>query len=431
MLLSKGAIEAVQEAGLKPVDFYRESHGLIYDTACNMDSAGEPVDALTIRDELERRSILDKVGGVPRIHELAALAPATSNAPHYARIVKETASLRRLIRAGAEISRLGQERPGDLADLMILAEAALSSAVSATVTSQFGSVADGLTELVAEIQEAIDTGQVKYGLRTGFPDLDNKLTGFHPGQLILIAARPAMGKSALALNIAENVADLKIPASVLSLEMVKSELQIRGLARAAKLDSKKIRTGRILADELDSFRQGVAVVESRRDHLFIEDNPATSIQALRAEARRLQRTQGLGLIAVDYIQLMTSGGSEENRQQEISSISRSLKLMARELNVPVLALSQLNRNLEMRADKRPMLSDLRESGSLEQDADVVLFVYRDDYYNPESMDAGMAEIIVAKNRQGENGTIKLGYVGKHTEFRSLGSGLRSFGEDKA
>lgn len=425
ILLSRQAHETILESGLKPDDFYRESHGIILATANELAARNEPVDIITVTEALTAAGKLNEVGGTARLHEIATLTPATSNVGHWAKIVRDIAGFRRLIRAGSEITRLGQERHGDLDEVMGQAEEFLTSAVSPTITSQFGSITAGLEELVAEIQEAIDTGSPKMGLKTGFYDLDTVLSGLHPGQLVLVAARPAMGKSALGQNIAENVADAGTTAAVLTLEMAKAELQIRSLSRASKLDSQRLRSGRISGDEMGQFRAGIAAVKMRADHLFIEDHPNTTIQKLRAEARRLHRRHKLGLLVVDYLQLMTAsgGGSDDNRQQEISTISRGLKLLARELEIPVLALSQLNRNLEIRQDKRPFLSDLRDSGSLEQDADVVLFIYRDDYYNPLSEEKDVAELIVAKNRQGQTKTVKLGWKKELTEFRNLSSGL--------
>jgi replicative DNA helicase len=423
MLLSQSAIERADGEGLRPDDFYRASHGAIFQVVSELHAKGEPVDAITVSDALQVRGLLEKAGGAERVYELAAIVPSASNAGHWAKIVRQQAGLRRLIRAGEEITRLGWERPGELDDLLGMAETALSHAVAPTFTTQFASIADGLDEMIAGIEEAIATGKIKFGLKTDFYDLDQRLTGFHPGQLILVAARPSMGKSALAQNIAENVVDRGGKAAFVALEMSKAEVQLRSLSRAAGLDSKILRTGRVRPEDVPKFRAGAAAVKMRDGSLFIEDDASITVQKLRAEARRLQRTVGLDLLVVDYLQLMLSSQTKENRQQEISTISRGLKLLARELSIPVLALSQLNRNLETRDNKRPVLSDLRDSGSLEQDADVVLFIYRDDYYNPDSMDVGIAEIIVSKNRQGEGGSVKLRFKKETTEFQNLASGM--------
>lgn len=422
MMLHSSAIDRVEMEGLKAEDFYRESHGHLFTAACDLHAKGEPVDAITVANALETRGLLEKVGGDNRVHELAAMVPSASNAGHYAKIVRETAGLRRLIRAGNEIARLGQERPGELGDLLGMAETALSHAVAPTFTSQFRSMSDTMDELVAEIEATIASGVPKFGLKTGYYDIDAKLTGFHPGQLILIAARPGMGKSALAQNIAENVADAGGTSAFVSLEMSRVEVELRSLSRATGIDSKQLRTGRLRTEDMPAFKTGVATAKMRVG-FHIEDDASMTVQKLRAEARRLQRTVGLDLLVVDYLQLMLSSQNSDNRQQEISTISRGLKLLARELNIPVVALSQLNRNLESRENKRPALSDLRDSGSLEQDADVVLFIYRDDYYNPESMDAGLAEVIVSKNRQGDSGAVKLRFAKQTTEFQNLASGM--------
>jgi replicative DNA helicase len=381
---------------------------------------GKTVDAITLTDALDEQGKLEKVGGRVRLFELAALVPATANAHVYAEIVQQNAVFRRLIRAGGEIARLGWDRPGDANELLSKAETHLSSVVNATITSQFTNLSDGLHELMAEITEAQENGKPRMGLSSGYPDLDNILSGLHGGQLILIGARPGMGKSALGLNISENVADRGECVGFWSLEMSKIELQLRSVSRAARVDSKKLRQGRMTAEEFERVKRAVPTVQHRTS-LKAEDNPSTTLSQLRAQAKRLARTENLKLLVVDYLQLMVSAKNEENRNQEISQISRGLKLLARELNIPVIAMCQLNRNLEGRADKRPMLSDLRESGSLEQDADVVIFLYRDDYYNPEQDAAaqGIAEAIVAKNRMGPQETVKLTYTKQTTSFGTL------------
>lgn len=423
VMLNQRAIEAVSDTGLTPGDFYRESHGLIYKAAATLYDRGESVDAITVCDELDKTGKLDDVGGSKHVHELAALVPAASNAGHYAKIVREMAGLRRLIRAGNEIERLGWERPGELGDLLGMAESLLSQAVTPTFSSSFASVADGLDEMVAEIEHAMLTGEQKFGLRTGFYDLDARLTGLHPGQLVLVAARPSMGKSAFAQNIGENVADGGGYAAFVSLEMSKLEVQLRALSRASGIDSKRLRTGRIAEEDRGKLTAGVASLKLRDANFSIEDDAGMTVQKLRAEARRLKRTVGLDVLIVDYLQLMLSSQHQESRQQEVSTISRGLKLLARELEIPVIALSQLNRQVESRENKRPFLSDLRDSGSLEQDADVVLFLYRDDYYNPDTLSPNQAEVIVAKNRQGDNGTVHLGFKKTTTEFNNLATGL--------
>jgi replicative DNA helicase len=318
-----------------------------------------------------------------------------------------------------EITRLGREG-GEIDELIAQAEDVVTRVTAQSAPDDFASLADGLDALTKEIEEAIESEQPRVGLLTGYRDLDDILTGLHPGQLILCAARPSMGKSALAQNIAENIADRGVSAALASLEMSLEEVQLRALARACRIPSSKLKTGQLPVSEITTLREGREKVRARAPFFFVEDSPSITIPQLRARAKRLKRQNNLGLIVIDYLQLMVGSGREDNRQAEIAQISRALKVLARELNLPVLALSQLNRNLESRTDKRPMLSDLRDSGALEQDADVVLFVYRDDYYNPLSESAGLAEIIVAKNRNGETQkTVKLTFSRLYTEFRSV------------
>ena len=421
LLGSAGAIEAISE-NVTAEDFYRRSHGIIFFAITDLYNRGEAIDAITVADALARRktksgeNALEAVGGKFRIHELASLAPATSNAGHYAEIVHEHAVLRNLLTAGNEITSLAIERPGELDDLLARAETALTKATQNTGRADSADLSSTIDELIAEITEAKESGKPRMGFLTGFLDIDEILTGLHRGRLYLLAARPAMGKSLLALNIAENLADQSIPAAFFTLEMSREELAIRSLSREAEIDSQRLLTGRIDDEQLARVHKARGKVASRP--LYAQDNPVTS-NTLRAEARKLQRTHGIEVVFVDYLQLMLSGRDEESRQQEISVISRSLKLLAREMNVPIVALSQLNRNVEFRTDKRPRLSDLRDSGSIEQDADAVIFIYRDEYYNPDSDALGVAEIIVSKQRQGPTGTVKLAYVAGKSTFRNL------------
>lgn len=423
MMNSAGVFDSLAETALKPEDFYRETHALIYRAALAMNHNGLGVDPITLVDHLDKLGVLDKVGGRQRIHELAGLVPATANVAHYANIVNEFGTLRRLITTGQRIARLGWERPGEMHELIAQAEELLTDVVTPAVSSQFTTISDAIDELQAIVKEAAETGQPKMGTRSGFPALDTLLTGFHPGQLVLIAARPSMGKSALAQNIAENVADTTGPTAILSLEMSKLEIAIRAASRAAKIDSTRLRTGQVKPEE--AVRLAEAMEAVKRRPMFVEDATDTTIHKLRAEVKRLHRQRKPVLLVVDYLQLMLAQdkGREDNRQAEIASISRQLKLLARDLQVPILALSQLNRNVEARTDKRPQLSDLRDSGALEQDADVVLFVYRDEFYDPATTAVGEAELIVAKNRNGARGTVKLAFSGRTTTFKNLGQAV--------
>jgi replicative DNA helicase len=411
MLLSPGAIGAVTEI-LSATDFYRESHGVVFRACLALYQQGEPVDAITLVDSLEERGELEQVGGRARIHELAALVPATANAAHYARIVREMATLRGLVRAGAEIARLGQDRPGETTDLVDRAEQIVFDLAQQRVTSDFSHI-EGLLHLY-------EAGADVTGCPTGFKELDKLTSGFQPGNLIIVAARPSMGKSALALNMAQNLAVRHdVPVALFTLEMSKSEVTQRMMCSEAKVESQSLRTGKLRPE--DWPRLTAACDKLMKAPIWVDDTGSITMMEIRSKARRLKsREPTLGLIIVDYLQLMTSGGNSENRVQEVSQISRQLKILARDLEVPILALSQLSRAVEQRHDKRPILSDLRESGSIEQDADLVGFVYRDEYYNGEESDSqGIAELILAKHRNGPTDTIKLSFLKRYAKFADL------------
>ena len=419
VLMSASALQAAAEV-LEPEHFYRQSHALVFETANELAAAGEPVDAITVANALERKGKLSEAGGKQRIHELASIVPATGNTAHYARIVQQEHTLRQLIFAGSNIARLGYEAPGEIDELIERAEQLLSGAVKTTGATSFETPEDELTALVDDIREATRTQTPIFGLRTGLPDLDQALTGFHPGTLILAAGRPGMGKSALAQNIAENVAEAEGNVAWLTLEMSKRELLIRALARQAKIDTVVLRQGLLKQEQLQPFADAKERVENiYNKRIFVEDSPAVTASRLRAEIRRIHRQHDVQLVVVDYLQLMIPGEDLDSRQEQIAAISRSLKLLAKELQIPVLALSQLNRKLENRENKRPSLADLRDSGALEQDADVVLFLYRDDFYNPDSTDQGVAEVIVAKNRMGPSDTVRLAFVARHNTFKTI------------
>jgi len=417
MLQSWKAIEAAAEV-VKAEDFYKVTHGNIFRVILDLHARSEPVDPLTLSDELEKRGQLGTAGGAHKIHELVHLAPATSNARHHAMIVAEHAGLRRLEAAGKKIQWLVEKRQGSLDDLTETAEKVLTEAMSESQVTEFRPVSNTVDDVADDIEEAYTSGETRFGIKTGFTDLDTMLTGLHPGTLTLIASRPAMGKSAFGLNICENVSYWGTPSGIVSLEMSEAELTIRQLSRAAKLDSQTLRTAKMTEQEYEQFKKARVTVKSRTN-LYIDDSPAVTSSSLRASVRRLHRQGGLGLLVVDYLQLMLSSTSEDNRQQEIAQISRSLKLLAKELNIPIIALSQLNRGVENRDDKRPRLADLRDSGALEQDADTVLFIYRDEYYHSDSPDLGIAEIIVAKNRMGPSGTVRLGFTTRYSTFKNL------------
>jgi replicative DNA helicase len=418
MLLSPGAIGAVSEI-VDAGDFYRDSHGAIFRTALTLYAKGEPVDAITLIDALEERSELEAVGGRSRVHELAALVPATANAAHYARIVRETATLRGLIRVGGEIARLGWDRPGETPDLVDRAEQIMFELSQQRVSSEFSHIETLLKESFERITALYEAGAEITGVPSGYRDLDRVTSGFQPGNLIIVAARPSMGKSALALCMAANLGVRhETPVALFTLEMSKAEVTQRLLCSEAKVESQRLRSGRLAAD--DWPRLVAAGDKLMKAPIYVDDTGSITMMELRSKARRLKsKLPTLGLIVVDYLQLMTSGSSAESRVQEVSQISRQLKVLARDLELPIVALSQLSRAVEQRHDKRPILSDLRESGSIEQDADIVAFVYRDEYYNEESDQQGLAELIVAKHRNGPTDAVKLSFLKRYAKFADL------------
>jgi replicative DNA helicase len=418
MMLSPGAIGAVSEV-LDASDFYRESHAIIYRAALALYAKGEPVDAITLVDELEERSELEAAGGRVRIHELATLVPASANAGHYARIVREMATLRGLIRAGGEIAQLGWERPGETTDLVDRAEQVVFDLSQARVTSEFSHIEELLKDSFERITSLYEAGADVTGTPSGFRDLDRLTSGFQEGNLIIVAARPSMGKSGLGLCMAANLAvRAEVPVAMFTLEMSKSEVTQRLMCSEAKVESQRLRTGKLGAD--DWPRLTAACDRLAKAPIYVDDQGSITMMEIRSKARRLKtREPSLGLIIVDYLQLMTSGSTVENRVQEVSQISRSLKILARDLDVPILAMSQLSRAVEQRHDKRPILSDLRESGSIEQDADLVMFIYRDEYYNEESDQQGIAEVHLAKHRNGPTDTVKLSFLKRYAKFADL------------
>jgi replicative DNA helicase len=421
MMLSTGAIAAVSEVlSGDGREFYRESHAKIYRAALALYAKGEPVDAITLVDELDERGELEDAGGKVRIHELAALVPASANAGHYAQIVKEAATLRGLIRAGGEIARLGWERPGETSELVDRAEQLLFDLSQEKAISEFSHIEALLKESFERITQLYESGADVTGVPSGFRDLDRVTSGFQEGNLIIMAARPSMGKSALGLGVALNLAVRRnIPVGLFTLEMSKSEVTQRLMCSEAKVESQRLRTGKLSAD--DWPRLTAACDKLAKAPIYVDDTGSITMMEIRSKARRLKsKHPDLGLIIVDYLQLMTSGTTAENRVQEVSQISRSLKVLARDLDVPIIALSQLSRAVEQRHDKRPILSDLRESGSIEQDADIVMFIYRDEYYNgEESEQQGLAEVIVAKHRNGPTDTVKLSFLKRYAKFSDL------------
>ena len=418
MMLSPGAIGAVSEI-LGAGDFYRESHAKIYRAALDLYAQSEPVDAITLVDALEERSQLEEVGGRSRIQELASLVPATANAAHYARIVHELATLRGLIRAGGQIAQLGWDRPGETSDLVDRAEQIVFDLSQQRVATEFSHIETLLKESFERITKLYEAGEDVTGIPSGFRELDKMTSGFQPGNLIIVAARPSMGKSAFGLCIAANLAVRhERPVALFTLEMSKAEVTQRLMCSEAKVESNRLRTGKLAQDDWPRLTSACDAL--MKAPIYVDDSGSITMMEIRSKARRLKSKEpNLGLIVVDYMQLMTSGGSVENRVQEVSQISRSLKVLARDLDVPVLAMSQLSRAVEQRHDKRPILSDLRESGSIEQDSDLVIFIYRDEYYNEESDQQGLAEIHLAKHRNGPTDHIKLSWLRRYTKFTDL------------
>jgi replicative DNA helicase len=421
MLLSRDAIAAASEIGLKPDDFYKPAHGHIYDAITALNVSGEPADPVSVADALRRAGLLDMIGGQSMLVGLQATTPATTSAARYAKIVEEHALLRRMISVAGEIVEGAYSLPEDVTKLVDEAEAKVFSVAERRMTDTMGELGDLLDKTLDNLEKLFERGEAITGVTTGYLDLDKVLAGLQPSTLVVVGARPAMGKTSFALGMA-TAAALKAerPVLVFSLEMSQLEMSQRILCSEALVDATRVRTGRLTKSDWSKVHNAVGRLATAP--IYIDDNAMTTIMDIRAKSRRLKARIGdLGLVIVDYIQLMSGRSSAENRQVEVAEISRNLKILARELNCPVVALAQLNRQLEQRADKRPMLSDLRESGSLEQDADVVMFLYRDEVYNPEDMGSrGLAEVHIAKHRSGPTATVRLAWRDQYTKFDDLG-----------
>lgn len=417
MLLSKDAIGEVTEI-VSGSDFYKPQNERIFDVVVDLYSKGEPADPVTVTAELSRLGELKRVGGGAYLHTLIASVPTTANAAYYAQIVREKAQLRGLVSAGTRIVQLGYSEEGGEVDALLDAAQAEVHAVAENRQAQdYVSLQDLSEEVLGELEEiANNKGQLS-GVPTGFQDLDRLTQGLHAGQMIIVAARPAMGKSTLALDFCRSAAiHNNITAAMFSLEMGRSEISMRLLAAESGVWLSKMRSGDMTAEDWTAVTGRIAEVSSAP--LFVDDSPNLSMSEIRSKCRRLKQQHNLGLVVVDYLQLMSSARRVESRQQEVSDFSRSLKLLAKELDVPVVAVAQLNRGPEQRSDKKPMLSDLRESGSLEQDADVVLLLHRPDYYDPDDRQ-GEADIIVAKHRSGPTDVIPVVFQGMQTRFANL------------
>ncbi len=419
MLLSRDAIAAATQT-CSSDDFYKPAHGHIFDAITSLYAQGEPADAVTVADELRRADLLEAVGGMGTLIALQTDTPATANAARYARIVEEHSLLRRLIGVAGEIAEMSYSTPDDIEAALDRAESMVYAVSERRVTDTIRPLRDLLEASLDRLESLYDRGEAITGVPTGFIDLDERLAGLQKSSLVLVGARPAMGKTSFALGLAAHAAmEARVPVMFFSLEMSHMEITQRLLSSEARVDATRMRTGRLQPGEWTKITSAIGRLAEAP--MFIDDNPNVTVMDIRGAARRLKSQVGhLGLIVIDYLQLMNGRRNAENRQVEISEISRGLKILARELEVPVVALSQLTRSLESRSDKRPMLADLRESGALEQDSDVVMFIYRDEVYNPESVESrGAAEVIVAKHRNGPTGVCKLAFLSPYTRFENM------------
>nr|WP_294486780.1 replicative DNA helicase [uncultured Anaerosporobacter sp.] len=417
MIMDKDAITTASEI-ISSEDFYQHQYGLLFDAMVELFNDGKPVDLITLQEKMKEKELPSELSSIEFIRDLMSAVPTSANVKYYANIVREKATLRRLIKVTEGITNECYLNREKLEVILEETEKQVFDVVQNKSSGDFVSIKDIVIKSLESIESAAKNKGSVTGIATGFYDLDYKTAGLQPSDLILIAARPSMGKTAFVLNIAEYVAvKSHVTTAIFSLEMSKDQLVKRIISMNSKVDSQAIRSGELQDDDW------VKLVESARSignsNLIIDDTPGISIGELRSKCRKFKLEHNLGLVIIDYLQLMSGGKKAESRQQEISEISRSLKALAREISAPVIALSQLSRAVEQRPDKRPMLSDLRESGAIEQDADVVMFIYRDDYYNHDSEDAGVSEIIIGKQRNGPTGTVKLAWLSQYTKFANL------------
>ncbi len=417
MFFDREAIYEVTQI-LKAEDFYRQDHAVLFQTIIELTEKGQPVDLITVTNRLQQEGNVEKAGGITYLAQINGESYTASNLVYYANIVKEKAMLRELIRVTTNLSNRGYQASEE-------ADALLDDAERMIMELSQDKVRKGLTPISGVIDETIARLEYLYnkkdgltGLTSGFVDLDKVTSGWQNSDFVIIAARPAMGKTAFCLNMAQNAAiESGRPVAVFSLEMSKEQLVQRMVSSAAELDQQKLRTGRLQEEDWATLVSAVGPLADAP--IYLDDTPAVSVRDIRAKCRRLKVEKDLALVIIDYLQLMSGNGRSESRQQEVSQISRSLKALARELNVPIIALSQLSRSAEQSADKKPSLSHLRESGSLEQDADIVMFIHRDEYYNPDSEKKGIAEIIIAKHRNGATGTVELSFRKEFVKFGNL------------
>jgi replicative DNA helicase len=420
MLLSKDAIAEVLE-NLREQDFYRPAHQVVYGAILDLYSRGEPADAITISAELSRLGELGRIGGAPYLHTLVSGVPTAANAGYYARIVRERAVLRRLVEAGTRIVSMGYTGDGDVDNIVDRAQAEVYDVAARRTSEDYAPLSELLPGAMDEIEAISGRGGALSGVPTGFTDLDSLTNGLHPGQMIVLAARPSVGKSTLGLDFARS-ASIKngLTSAIFSLEMGRNEIVMRLLSAEAMVPLGSMRSGTMSENDWQRLARTMSKVSEAP--LFIDDSPNLTMMEIRAKARRLKQKHDLKLVVIDYMQLMTSGRRVESRQVEVSDFSRQMKLLAKELDVPVVAISQLNRGPEQRTDKRPMLSDLRESGSIEQDADMVILLHREDFYERESPRAGEADFIVAKHRNGPTANITVAFQGHYSRFVDMAQG---------
>ena len=417
MIMDKDAITTASEI-IVGEDFYQQQYGVLFDTMVELHNEGKPVDLVTLQDKLVEKNLPPELSSIEFMRELLNAVPTSANIKYYANIVREKAMLRRLIKVTEGIANTCYLGNNTVEDIMASTEKQVFDIVQNRSGGDFVSIKDVVINAIESIESAAKTAGKVTGVSTGFYDLDYKTAGFQPSDLILVAARPSMGKTAFVLNVAEHAAlKANVTTAIFSLEMSKEQLVKRILSMNSKVDSQAMRTGDLQDDDWIKLVESAKLIGN--SNLIIDDTPGISISELRSKCRKFKLEHNLGMVIIDYLQLMTGSKNAESRQQEISEISRSLKALAREISVPVIALSQLSRAVEQRPDKRPMLSDLRESGAIEQDADVVMFIYRDDYYNHDSEEAGISEIIIGKQRNGPTGTVKLAWLSQYTKFANL------------
>lgn len=418
MLTDKDAVIAAVEV-LQEQDFYREDNKIIYSAILNLYNRAEPIDIITLKSELKSMGKFEAVGGLEYIVQLPDKVPTTSNVEQYIKIVEEKSMLRALIKTADELITLGYDPTQEVEQVIDTAEKKIFQVMQKKNQKGYSSIKDILVDTFTQLEQLYNQKESITGVPTGFVDLDYRTSGLHNSDLILVAARPAMGKSAFALNIATNAAvRAKVPVAIFSLEMSKEQMTNRILCSEAMVDSAKVRTGKIDDDEWTKL--AATSGELSEAGIYIDDTPGISIMEIRAKCRKMKLEKNIGLVVIDYLQLVQGSNKKGgSREQEIAEISRSLKILAKEIDVPVIALSQLSRAPEQRIDHRPMLSDLRESGSIEQDADIVMFLYRDDYYNEDTEKKNIAEVIIAKHRSGATGTVELLWLANYTKFANI------------